>query len=156
MVFLREINFKQLFRGSVADSRHSSSHSIHPPTHPSRTFSTHTCSAQYRADHVILTLPLGVLKAGKVRFEPPLPLRKVQAIQKLNYGVLNKVALLFPSCFWGTTDTFGYIPPPDRPRGEFFLFYSNHSVAGAPVLLALGRAPHSSTHQCDLCSNAHS
>ena len=62
----------------------------------------------FRADAVICTLPLGVLKAQTVRFDPPLPARKTGAIQRLGFGLLNKVALLFPYAFWGSgVDTFG-------------------------------------------------
>ncbi|KAL8136512.1 hypothetical protein V2J09_002513 [Rumex salicifolius] len=50
------------------------------------------------ADHVILTVSLGVLKAGVFNedsslFNPPLPGFKRDAIQKLGYGVVNKLFL---------------------------------------------------------------
>ena len=35
--------------------------------------------------------PLGVLKARAVQFEPPLPQRKLDAIDRLGCGILNKV-----------------------------------------------------------------
>lgn len=43
------------------------------------------------ADAAIVTIPLGVFKAGDVVFDPPLPPRKQEAIQRLGYGLLNKV-----------------------------------------------------------------
>ena len=43
------------------------------------------------ARRVIVTLPLGVLKAGDVAFQPPLPERKLIAMQHLQMGVLDKV-----------------------------------------------------------------
>ena len=39
----------------------------------------------------IVTVPLGCLKAGDVRFSPPLPRRKAAAIQRLGMGLLDKV-----------------------------------------------------------------
>ena len=39
----------------------------------------------------MVTIPLGVLKKGDVVFDPPLPPRKQEAIQRLGYGLLNKV-----------------------------------------------------------------
>ena len=76
------------------------------------------------ADAVILTLPLGVLKAGAVNFEPPLPQRKQQAIDRLGFGTLNKVLLVFDSPFWekaeGRRDFFGWTAPSARRRGEAF------------------------------------
>lgn len=43
------------------------------------------------ADKVVVTLPLGVLKAGTVEFDPPLPKWKTGAIERVGYGLLNKV-----------------------------------------------------------------
>ena len=43
------------------------------------------------ADMVLVTLPLGVLKAGTVAFEPPLPAWKRGAVHRLGFGLLNKV-----------------------------------------------------------------
>ncbi|KAK8660626.1 hypothetical protein V6N13_051548 [Hibiscus sabdariffa] len=50
------------------------------------------------ADHVIVTVSLGVLKAGTCRdsgmlFSPPLPSYKTDAISRLGYGVVNKLFL---------------------------------------------------------------
>ena len=42
-------------------------------------------------DAVVVAAPLGVLKAGSIAFKPPLPARKLGAIQRLGFGVLNKV-----------------------------------------------------------------
>ena len=44
------------------------------------------------ADQVIVTAPLGVLKEGSIQFEPPLPEWKTGAIDRLGFGLLNKVA----------------------------------------------------------------
>ena len=49
---------------------------------------------------VIVTLPLGVLKAGKVQFLPPLSAEKVSSIRAVGVGLLNKVALRFDKRFW--------------------------------------------------------
>jgi len=44
-----------------------------------------------RARRAVITVPLGVLKAGDVAFEPPLPEAKGDAIGSLGFGVLDKV-----------------------------------------------------------------
>lgn len=73
-------------------------------TTPSR--SLHSNQTVYKADAVLVTLPLGVLKASlppsAVTFNPPLPDWKVQAIQRLGFGNLNKVSfsLLLPLPFF--------------------------------------------------------
>lgn len=48
----------------------------------------------------MVTIPLGVLKKGDVVFDPPLPPRKQEAIQRLGYGLLNKV------CVWVGGSTY--------------------------------------------------
>jgi monoamine oxidase len=54
----------------------------------------------------IVTLSAGVLAAGRVRFEPALPLEKQRAIDALPMGLLTKVALRFEGDPFGQGDTF--------------------------------------------------
>lgn len=69
-----------------------------------------TQKTEFLADRVIVTLPLGVLQAGKVRFTPELPQNKQTAIAKLGMGVLNKCYLRFPDIFWSAdVDWLEYI-----------------------------------------------
>lgn len=90
------------------------------------------------ADMVLCTVPLGVLKKRAIRFEPELPQRKLAAVDRLGFGLLNKVAMIFSHVFWGEDlDTFGCLRENSTKRGEFFLFYSYHTVSGGPVLVAL-------------------
>lgn len=55
---------------------------------------------EYHADKVIVTLPLGVLKADKIHFQPPLPQQKTQAIAGIGAGKVNKLILEFKKPFW--------------------------------------------------------
>ena len=41
---------------------------------------------------MIVSVPLGVLKANTISFHPPLPEWKTQAISNLGFGLLNKVS----------------------------------------------------------------
>ena len=43
-------------------------------------------------DAVLVTVPLGVLKHGSIEFSPPLPQRKLEAIKRLGFGLLNKAS----------------------------------------------------------------
>lgn len=75
----------------------------------------------YAADRVIVTLPLGVLKAGRVRFSPELPSWKREAIERLAMGVVNKIVLHYPHRFW--------------PAEPHFLGYASPDGAGLPHIV---------------------
>jgi monoamine oxidase len=62
--------------------------------------SIETSQGTYKADFVIVTVPLGVLKKGAIEFIPELPQNKQDAIMGLDMGVLNKVYLRFDNIFW--------------------------------------------------------
>ncbi|XP_077246795.1 protein FLOWERING locus D-like protein [Tasmannia lanceolata] len=92
----------------------------------------------FEGDMAVCTVPLGVLKSGSIKFVPELPQRKLDAIKRLGFGLLNKVAMLFPHVFWSTDlETFGHLSDEPARQGEFFLFYSYATVAGGPLLIAL-------------------
>ncbi|WMV31628.1 hypothetical protein MTR67_025013 [Solanum verrucosum] len=104
-----------------------------------------TAGQLFEGDMALCTVPLGVLKSGSITFIPELPQQKLDTIKRLGFGLLNKVALLFPYVFWDSNvDTFGYVADDSSCRGEFFLFYNYATVAGGPLLLALvaGKAAH--------------
>ncbi|XP_035898230.1 possible lysine-specific histone demethylase 1-like [Anopheles stephensi] len=98
----------------------------------------------YRADLVLCTLTLGILKLAiadeskqlnTVRFDPPLPEWKQSAIRRLGFGNLNKVVLCFDRIFWDpNTNLFGHVGSTTASRGELFLFWN---ISQSPVLLAL-------------------
>ncbi|MDJ0732719.1 MAG: FAD-dependent oxidoreductase [Nostocaceae cyanobacterium] len=93
-----------------------------------------TETAQFVADRVIVTLPLGVLQSGQVSFEPPLPASKQQAVQRLGMGLLNKIILCFPRCFWQPEiDFIGYV---SDNSGDSPLLLNLLPHVGNPVLVA--------------------
>ncbi len=97
-----------------------------------------TTKAVYTADRVIVTLPLGVLKAGTVKFAPDLPAAKRKAIKTLGMGILNKCYLRFPHAFWPTdVDWLEQIP---AKRGEWTEWVSFMRVAELPILLGFNAA----------------
>lgn len=105
---------------------------------------TNSALATFKADAVLCTLPLGVLKQSivnnpnllnSVQFSPPLPEWKAAAIARLGFGNLNKVVLCFERIFWDpTSNLFGHVGSTTGSRGELFLFWNLYK---APVLLAL-------------------
>lgn len=92
----------------------------------------------HRADHVVVTLPLGVLQSGDITFTPALPPRKQHAIATLRMGVLNKCYLRFPTTFWPAEyDWLEYIP---AQRGLWSEWVSFARLTGAPILLGFNAA----------------
>ena len=94
--------------------------------------------------HVVVTVPLGVLKDRRPRFSPALPRDRLAAIDRLGFGHFEKVVLTFDEAFWraaGLPHLMLFPRDPDEPTmwmiGEdafggdptlvFFIF---HGVAG--------------------------
>ncbi len=50
---------------------------------------------EFRADAAVVTLPLGVLQSGRVGFNPPLPIKKREAMDGLKMGPVMKMVYLF-------------------------------------------------------------
>jgi hypothetical protein len=46
---------------------------------------------RFEADEVVVTVPLGVLKERTIKFNPPLPDWKLDCIDRMGFGLLNKV-----------------------------------------------------------------
>ena len=59
-----------------------------------------TGAAQFHAPIAVITLPLGVLQSGSIRFDPPLPAEKLQAMALLETGPVIRVSLCFHDRFW--------------------------------------------------------
>lgn len=97
-----------------------------------------TDKATYTADRVIVTLPLGVLKANTVAFEPALPRSHQAAIAALGMGLLNKCFLRFPRAFWPTEyDWLEYLP---AEPGRWVEWVSFARPTGLPILLGFNAA----------------
>ncbi|XP_036425131.1 spermine oxidase-like [Colossoma macropomum] len=55
----------------------------------------------FEADHVIVTVSLGVLKQqAAAMFKPALPKSKLDAIERLGFGTVDKIFLCFSERFW--------------------------------------------------------
>lgn len=76
---------------------------------------------QYEARKAIVTLPIGVLQSGDVRFEPALPPATREAIAGIAMGPVLKVALVFAERFWPENGDF-FI----APDGAFPTFWTTY------------------------------
>ncbi|CAL4915255.1 unnamed protein product [Urochloa decumbens] len=93
---------------------------------------------EFVGDAVLITVPLGCLKAQTIKFSPSLPDWKQSSINRLGFGVLNKIVLEFPEVFWDdNVDYFGATAEETDLRGQCFMFWNLRKTVGAPVLIAL-------------------
>lgn len=116
-------------------------------------------------DVALVTIPLGVLKSGflfllkfanescrNVTFSPPLPTWKIDSINRLGFGLLNKIALYFPHTFWDESlDYFGHVNDDIENRGEFYMFWNLQRCTDKPILIALlaGNAAYNTEKDAD-------
>ena len=77
-----------------------------------------TDDRRWEGRRAIVTLPLGVLQAGAVRFEPRLPGWKSSAIAALAMGPVVKVALLFDRPHW--PDDLAFLHAHGQPVPTFW------------------------------------
>lgn len=91
-----------------------------------------TTLGTYQADHVIITIPIGVLKTSSITYSPALPANKVAAISRLGAGVLNKTFLEFSTQWWPNVPVLDVDSP---VRGAFSTFINMQPITGKPILM---------------------
>ena len=87
----------------------------------------------FEGDRAIVTVPLGVLRAGTVAFDPPLDDAHAAAIDRLAMGAEEKLAFRFSERFWPDSVWEITYVAEDRAFPAWFDF-SRH--VGAPSLVA--------------------
>ena len=87
-----------------------------------------------RADLAVVTVPIGVLQRGSIRFSPQLPARTMGGIGGLGLGLLDKLWLAFDEPFWDLdTELISWIDPA-RP-GLWAEWVNGQRAFDRPVLL---------------------
>jgi monoamine oxidase len=94
-----------------------------------------TASGTESAEHVLCTLPIGVLKAGKVTFDPPLAGDHARAIKLLSVGALDKLYVRYDEPFWNDEET-AVIDWVGDPPGRWSEHVNVLKVFGKPLLLS--------------------
>jgi polyamine oxidase len=85
--------------------------------------------------HVVVTVPLGVLKRGQPRFSPVLAPDRLAAIERLGFGRFEKVALRFTEPFWRAAG-FPQLMVFPREPGEWMVWAMGlDAFGGGPVLV---------------------
>lgn len=94
--------------------------------------------AVLHAGQVVVSVPLGVLKSGHIRFVEPLARDRQRAIDALHMGLLNKTCLRFPRIAWPQdVDWIEWLGP---QRGLWAEWVSLARGLGVPVLLGFNAA----------------
>lgn len=92
-----------------------------------------TASESFEAGRVVVTVPLGVLKARTIDFEPALPEAVSGAIDRVGMGTFDKVFLQFPERFW--QDGAYAIRQLGAESAPWHSWYDVSVVSGTPMLL---------------------
>lgn len=87
--------------------------------------------------HVVVTVPLGVLQAGSVAFDPPLPNDRRAAIHRLGVGRTEKLICRFDQAWWSEAGIEHLIQISSDGSPELPLVVGFDAIAGQPVLMAL-------------------
>tara|TARA_R110000824_G_scaffold390760_4_gene587617 strand:+ start:36990 stop:38336 length:1347 start_codon:yes stop_codon:yes gene_type:complete len=91
------------------------------------------------ADYVVCAVPLGVLKTGKIVFDPPLPDAVQDAVDAIGFGTVTKIALKFDARFWDLeTQYFGMMTEP-KGRWNYWLNYRTFSNENILLGLSVGQ-----------------
>jgi polyamine oxidase len=85
------------------------------------------------ADALIVTVPLGLLKAGIIQFDPGLPVEHRAAIDRLGFGILKKTCLVYPESNWAKENHL--VGLHDSPYFNFIVNVA--AISGQPMIMAL-------------------
>ena len=97
-------------------------------------------AGRFEADHVVCSLPLGVLKAGNVVFDPPLPAPHADAIRRMGMGTVTRASIEFAEGFWPTEPHyFGHVA---ATRGRWPTILNHRAITGRNILSAIATGPY--------------
>jgi polyamine oxidase len=93
---------------------------------------------EFRGAAVVVTVPLGVLAAHRIVFDPPLPAGHTAALDRLRMGTVEKVVFRFDDVFWPA----GMRGVARLTRDRSFPYWHDMTAhAGAPTLIGFHNPP---------------
>ncbi|WP_420845325.1 flavin monoamine oxidase family protein [Mycobacterium lentiflavum] len=93
----------------------------------------HAGQQSFEGPAAIVTVPLGVLKAGAIGFDPPLPDGHARAVNALGFGVLSKSFFRFNRRTWKTDNAFYLFMGTDPGAWAQWFTLSNNA---GPIVVA--------------------
>ena len=108
-------------------------------------FSKNGVERKVAAKSVLVTVSLGVLKAGTIKFTPRLPKWKQEVIKGMGFGLLNKCVLQWNdpnAAVWPEQEWIELITPrtENRDSGKWTTFFNPTSLKGLPILVGWAAA----------------
>ena len=100
-----------------------------------------TADGMFPASHVLVTVPLGVLKAGAIEFDPPLDIGRRRAVEGIEFGAFEKVALAYEQRFWDRSTSGAIVVADSAPR-QWLSLIDLSAWHGQPVLVATTSGEH--------------
>jgi len=94
-----------------------------------------TNKGSIEADYAVLTVPLGVLKSNKIKFDPQLSREKREVINNLGIASLDKVILEFSENFWD--DNYDALSVISLKISPLTWAVNLHKIAGKNALMFL-------------------
>lgn len=97
-----------------------------------------TSAGTLTGDYCVCSLPLGVLKAGKIVFDPPLPEEYRRNIDALGFNSVTKLALKFAEPFWDVETQYFGIATEVKGRWNYWVNYRTFSEENILLGLSVG------------------
>jgi polyamine oxidase len=117
----------------------------HNPNGATITFTKNGVESKVMAKTVLVTVSVGVLKAGNIKFTPSLPDWKQEVIDGIGFGLLNKCVMQWndpDAAVWPVTtkEWFELITPKGHNSGKWTSFFNPTSYKGVPMLVGWAAA----------------
>jgi monoamine oxidase len=95
----------------------------------------HTSTGSFDGSHVLVTVPLGVLKADVIDFDPPLSTGHLAAIERMGFGALEKVVIAYDRASWQVDGSPTHITTLDTGGPAWPTIIDLSTWYGAPVVV---------------------
>ncbi len=92
----------------------------------------------FDGDFVVCSVPLGLLKAKKIGFNPALPQSYQQKIDTIGFGSVTKIAFKFDEPFWDIETQYFGIKTKQKGRWNYWLNYRTFSDQNILLGLSVG------------------
>jgi monoamine oxidase len=92
----------------------------------------------FTCDYVVCSVPLGILKAKKIKFIPKLPNKFQESIKNIGFGSVAKIAHRFDKPFWDTKIQYFGINTEEKGRWNYWLNYRTFCKQNILLGLSVG------------------